>query len=134
MLKKSVSQPTQNALKCIEMQRKFLTNIFTKFDQNMTHSKRDISRKSETDRHTHTHTQRDKVCKSLQSRDCDDNLYLMLPDNLVLHFLQTHLNINTFKITAFHFHLQCRIFIIQRLKTSSVGFDQLIHSLKVIYQ
>ena len=30
----------------------------TKFDQNPTHSNRDISRKSGTDRHAHTHTDR----------------------------------------------------------------------------
>ena len=33
-------------------------NIFTKFDQNPTHSNQDISRESGTDRHT------DKVCRS----------------------------------------------------------------------
>ena len=32
------------------------SNIFTKFDQNPTQSKRDKSRKSGTDRQTHTHT------------------------------------------------------------------------------
>ena len=45
-------------------------DIFTKFDQNPIHSKRDISRKSGTDRQTDTHT--DKVCRSLQSTDCGD--------------------------------------------------------------
>ena len=37
---------------------------YTKFDQNPTHSKRDIglSRKSGTDRQIHRHTHRDKVC------------------------------------------------------------------------
>ena len=47
-------------------------NIFTKLDQNQNYSKRDISRISGTDTHTHTdrqthtHTHRntDKVCRS----------------------------------------------------------------------
>ena len=34
------------------------SNIFTKFDQNPTHSKRDISHKSGTDRQTHRQTHR----------------------------------------------------------------------------
>ena len=34
------------------------SNIFTKFDQNPTHSKRDISCESGTDTHTHTHIER----------------------------------------------------------------------------
>ena len=64
-LKKSVSQSTQNALKRIEMQNFFypfdpyilraLNVAQILFDQNPTHSKRDISRKSGTDRQTHTH-------------------------------------------------------------------------------
>ena len=39
------------------------SNIFTKFDQNPTHSKRDISRKSGTDTHTHTDRQTDRQIK-----------------------------------------------------------------------
>ena len=120
--KKSVSQSTQNALKRLEIKKKMFTpmthyarsakperhsamkfwynqsdqssNIFTKFDQNPTHCKRDISRKSGTDTHTrtnrhtdrrthththihtHTHTHTDKVCRSLQSTNCDDSFHL----------------------------------------------------------
>ena len=71
-----MSQSTRNALKLIEMQNKFTPlrsakpelrsamefqyiqsdrgfKIFTKFDQNPTHSKRDISRKNGTDTQTH---------------------------------------------------------------------------------
>ena len=50
------------------------SNIFTKFEQNLIHSKRDTSRKSETDTPTDRHTYRDKVCRSLQSTDCDDEI------------------------------------------------------------
>ena len=46
------------------------SNIFTKFDQNPSHSKRDIRRKSGTNTQIDRHT--DKVCINLQSRDCND--------------------------------------------------------------
>ena len=48
--------------------------MFTKIDQNPTHSKRNISRKTgQTDTHTDRHTHTDKVCWSLQSTGCDEN-------------------------------------------------------------
>ena len=64
-------------------------NMFTKFDQNPTHSKRDITRKSvtdsnidsETDRetHTHTHTQTHTQIKFLGATDCDDKSNIISP-------------------------------------------------------
>ena len=81
-----MSQSTQIALKRIEMQKKISpyewffplpqnaqilthqsdlsSNIPTKFDQNPTHSNRDISRKSGSD----THTQTDKIARSQGSQ------------------------------------------------------------------
>ena len=76
--KESVSQLTWNTLKCIEMQKKIIPLIYcelaqcnfitinrlevhtfsTKLDQNPTNSKRDISRKSGTDRQTDRQTHR----------------------------------------------------------------------------
>ena len=47
------------------------SNIFTKFNQNPTLSKRDIGHKSGIDRRTH---RQKKVCRSLQSTDNDDNV------------------------------------------------------------
>ena len=61
--------------------------IFTKFDQNPTHSKQDISCKSGTFRHTDTH--RDKVCRSLQSTDCDDKICCSDKLTLILLFQLT---------------------------------------------
>ena len=49
------------------------SNIFTKFDKNPTQSKRDISRKSGTDRQTQTHKHTDKVCRIQQATDTGDN-------------------------------------------------------------
>ena len=64
----------------------FDTSNRTKFHQNLTHSNRDISRKSgrhrheriNTHTHSYTHTQIDKVWMSHSFPDYDDNAHMMI--------------------------------------------------------
>ena len=64
---------TIHAMKFRYKQSDQISNIFTKFDQNPTHNKRDISRKSGTDTDTHRQTDRqiDEVGRSHSLPDCD---------------------------------------------------------------
>ena len=70
-LRSQVVHPEQcSAMKFWYNQSDQSSHTFTKFDQNPTYSKRDISRKSGADTDTDRHT--DKVCRSIQSTDCDN--------------------------------------------------------------
>ena len=71
------------------------SNISTKFHQNWTHNSRDISHKSQTDRHTHRQI---KFGGATVTKDCDDKSS-PLAFELILHinfiFQQAHLtNLN----------------------------------------